>query len=126
MADNHSQATATQQNIPVVAAQIDRGKSDYAMLVNYLRARQRDLHAGTYRTDNVFMTLAEDSPLYWFVYFASLQLMGLKVVIQSVTVPAYPYSDFAQTVLQKVSRDNLRTALAMVNKQGVADRKSVV
>lgn len=123
MTSNLSQATATQQyhqDMPAVAtALIDRGNSDYAMLINYLRARLRDLHADTYQTGKVFMTLGEDSPLYWFVYFASLLMMKFKVVIQPVIDPTYPEAAFAQTLLPKVSRDNLRTALAMVNRHGV-------
>ncbi len=123
MADNHSTTTDIQQDeqdVPVITARIDRGASDYAMLLNYLRARQRDLHAGTYQSDKMFVTLGQDSPLYSFVYLASLQLVGLKNVIQSVVYPDFPDAEFAGTILPKVSRDNLRSALVMVNKQGLA------
>lgn len=122
--DSDSPATDTdQKDVTVATALIDRTSSDYAMLINYLRARLRDHHSGTYQTDRVFMTLGEDSPLYWFVYFASLQLVGLKIVIQSVIYPAYSHAEFAATLLPNVSRDSLRTALAMVNKEGLDLRR---
>lgn len=115
MADNLSHSTATQQNMRVAGAQIDRGKSDYRKLVNYLRARQRDLHAGTYSTDRVFIGLGEDSPLHSVVASFGALLARVKVFIQAAMDETHPASAIAQRFLPHISVVNLRRELAIVN-----------
>ncbi|SQF94260.1 Uncharacterised protein [Paucimonas lemoignei] len=115
LAHTPDQSTATRQNVLVVAARIDRGKSDYLKLVNYLRARQRDLHTGTYPTDRVFVGLGEDSPLYSIVASFSALLARVKVFIQAAMDETHPASAVAQRFLPDISVENLRTELAIVN-----------
>lgn len=106
-----------QQDAPFVspAPLIDRGKSDYTKLVNYLRARQRDLPSGTYPTGRIFIGLGDDSPLYSLVSAFAMLLVRIKVFIQSTMDAGHPAAAVAERFLPLASVGHLRTALAIVN-----------
>jgi len=102
---------------------IDRTRGDYRRLLNTLRARMRDVKTGTCMTNRVFMTVADDSPLFAGVTFGGSILQRFKALLRAIA-SAGPAGEVDDDLLPGVRRKDLRYVLDLVNTSQVDFRQS--
>ena len=104
-----------QPPVRVTTPQIDRTKSDYARLVNQMRARRRDIASGTLATDRTVVDVDGQSPLFAIAAAFGALLRRFHTLVQFAQDPGRAVGNDQNDPLGRLNTSRLRNRLTVYN-----------